>query len=235
MHYLRISIFFIVIAIYAIIVSALGFVFCVFGQKNIVYKLGKNWAKLFVQAFSFIFNVTVSVSGKENVPKGPCLIASKHESVWETIFLFSYLENVVFILKKQLFYIPFFGQYIKILGMIAIDRSLGVRALRKAVDESRKSFRSGNKVLIFPEGTRVKRGEVVQLKSGVYMVYKNSPEIPVISVNLDSGKVWPTKTIAIKSGVINVRFRKIEHLDDDISKRDFLDKVGQSINSTSKA
>ena len=107
----------------------------------------------------FICNITHEIKGKENIPSYAVLIASKHQSAFETFALFFYLPNAVFIHKKQLFLIPIFGLYLKKINMISIDRKGGATAMRQMLKRTKEKVARGVSIIIFPEGTRKKPGD----------------------------------------------------------------------------
>ena len=171
--------------------------------------------------------ITVEVINhdKDNVDEG-YLYASKHQSIFETIYFNSLFYNPAYILKKELLNIPLFGQYLKKLEMIAIDRSQGIKSI-KHVNEETKRLSKFRPVVIFPEGTRTTYGDQPDLKPGIYSIYKNSNK-PVIPIAINSGKYWP-KNNQMQSGKITIEFK--EPIQPGLSKEEFLKKLKIEINS----
>ena len=101
-------------------------------------------------------NITHEIKGRENISNYSTLILSKHQSAFETLALFYYFNKSIFIHKKQLFFIPIFGQYLKKANMISINRSKGTTAMRKMLREAKLKMSQGYSIIIFPEGTRKK-------------------------------------------------------------------------------
>ncbi|HEY3777398.1 MAG TPA: lysophospholipid acyltransferase family protein [Rhizomicrobium sp.] len=122
-------------------------------------------------------------------PRSPALVASKHMSMWDTVALFYLIGDPVFVLKRELMRIPFYGWYARRVGMIAIDREAGGAALRSMTKDTRHALEQGLSVVIFPEGTRKKPGSRPDYKPGVAALYQRLDE-PCIPVALNSGLFW---------------------------------------------
>lgn len=172
-------------------------------------------------------NIKVQVinHNKNYIGKG-YLYASKHQSVFETIYFNSLFYNPAYILKKELLKIPLFGTYLKKLKMIAIDRSMGIASI-KHVNKETKRLTKFRPVVIFPEGTRTIFKEQPDLKPGIYSIYKNSGKA-VIPIALNSGKFWPRNN-QMKTGKIIIEFK--DPIQPGLSKEDFLKKLKFEINS----
>jgi 1-acyl-sn-glycerol-3-phosphate acyltransferase len=148
------------------------------------------------------------VKGYENLPDAPVILLSKHQSAWETIFYLYFMPRpLVYVFKKELQYIPFFGWGIALLRMIPIDRSKGKDAFAQVVTQGRRRLADGQWVIMFPEGTRIPVGEKGRYKGGGtrLAVETNTPVVP-IAVN--SGECWPKNSFIKKPGVITVSIGK---------------------------
>tara|TARA_Y100000996_G_scaffold400157_1_gene369880 strand:- start:2430 stop:3101 length:672 start_codon:yes stop_codon:yes gene_type:complete len=172
-----------------------------------------------------IFGVKINVTNSQYALHKGCLFASKHQSMFETIFYNQLFYNPAYILKKELLSIPLFGTYLKKLGMIAIDRSQGIKSLRY-VNEKTSSYVDNRPVIIFPEGTRTTYKEKPELKSGIYSMYKSLKK-PVVPIALNSGNCWP-KNNKINKGIIRIEFRK--PIPPGLGKQEFLEKLKTEIN-----
>jgi 1-acyl-sn-glycerol-3-phosphate acyltransferase len=139
------------------------------------------------------------------IPRGQCIIAVKHQSMFETLEMVRLTNLPIIVMKKELRDIPFFGFLTWRYGVIAVERSAGAKALRALVEGGREAVASGRPVLIYPEGTRVRVGETPELKSGFAALYR-ALGLPVVPVALDSGRLWGrgfvhrSGTVAIKVG-----------------------------------
>ena len=166
------------------------------------------WARVSQSMLFYLCEVDFEVYGQEYIPKKRALIASKHQSTWETInFLHILDQPPVMILKKELLFIPFFGQYALKFGNIAINRKAGVSAIKDMVKKAKKSRDQNRSILIFPEGTRSAINSDPEYKRGILALYKNL-EIPCVPVALNSGLFWPKNKLMKKPGKISVEFLK---------------------------
>jgi len=166
-----------------------------------------------------------------NLPNKPVIIASKHQSAFETFALYLHIKNSIFIHKKQLFYIPIFGQYLKKINMISIDRSEGAKSIKKILLDAKKNILLGNSIIIFPEGTRKKPGEPTKYKSGIYAIYKEASS-EIVPVALNSGNFWPKHTFIKKPGKIIIKI--LEKIPMNLEKFELLNKIESEIESETK-
>ena len=114
----------------------------------------KLWIRVIFVFLNLICNIKHKIEGLENIPNESVLIASKHQSAFETLALYYYLKDCFFVHKRELFFIPIFGQYLFKSNMVAINRDGGTKAMRDLLQivESKLSF--GSSIIIFPDGTR---------------------------------------------------------------------------------
>lgn len=138
---------------------------------------------------SRLFGLEIEVRGREHLPTGGALIASKHQSMWETLALISLFEKPAFVYKQELGKIPLFSFYLRKFRMIPIDRKGGRAALRIVAQASREAIDAGHQVIIFPEGTRREPGAPPDYKFGVAMTYAEINR-PVTPIALNSGMFW---------------------------------------------
>ncbi len=150
-----------------------------------------------------ICNQRIAVVGRERIPSGPFFVASKHQSIWETFAVALLFPNPVFIAKRELFWIPFFGWYLWKFGNIGVDRAAGVRALETMLQGADEAIAQGHQIVIFPEGTRKAPGAEPDYKPGVYFLYAHL-EIPCVPLALNSGVFWPRRKFLRYPGVIRV-------------------------------
>src|ERR1700684_2973735 len=129
-----------------------------------IMAIARCWARSSIWLMRVICDTRVEYRGLEKIPKGPLLVASKHQSIWETFALLQFFDQPLYILKRELTLIPFFGWYLIKAGMIAVDRRAGGRALLKMVRQASEAVRRGRQLIIFPEGTRRTVGAALSLK-----------------------------------------------------------------------
>jgi 1-acyl-sn-glycerol-3-phosphate acyltransferase len=146
-----------------------------------------SWVEMHHWAARHVLGIRSQVDG--DVPRGPLLIAVKHQSMFETLEMVRITNLPIIVMKKELGDIPLFGVLTRRYGVIQVERSAGAKALRALVEEGREAVASGRPVIIYPEGTRVRVGEMPELKSGFAALYR-ALGLPVVPVALDSGRLW---------------------------------------------
>jgi 1-acyl-sn-glycerol-3-phosphate acyltransferase len=184
------------------------------------------WAKASIVLMRIICNIKVEFRGVGNIPKGPLIVASKHQSFWETFTLLCFFEAPFFVLKRQLMFIPVFGQFLIKADMIAIDRSKGRRALLAVLRRAGEQVRRGRQFVIFPEGTRTAPGAPPRYKGGVGMIYSECG-VPCLPVALNSGLFWPRRTFMRYPGTLVVEF--LDPIPPGLKRDEFLARVESAI------
>ena len=154
------------------------------------------------------------------------LRAAKHQSAWETVVLALLLHTPVFVLKRELLRLPLLGWYFSKAGCIAVDRSAGMRALRKLRDDAVTAASGGRSILIFPQGTRVAPGVEHRYEIGVFALYE-ATGLPVVPVALNSGHVWGRNSWLKRPGRIDVEF--LAPIEPGLSRRDFMERLETAI------
>jgi 1-acyl-sn-glycerol-3-phosphate acyltransferase len=139
-------------------------------------------------------------------PEGPFIVAAKHQSMWETIALITYVRFPSFILKRSLFYIPLVGGYLKKMGMLWVDRA-ATKNLSSLLSQAKEAVAQGRTVVIFPEGRRTALGEAPLLKSGVWYVAQHL-NLPVVPMRHNAGRFWPRRSWIKTAGTLDVHIVK---------------------------
>src|SRR6476660_6904139 len=132
-----------------------------------ILNIARYWARSSIWLLRVICNVKVEYRGLDKIPKGPLIVASKHQSMWETFALLQFFDQPLFILKRELKWIPLFGWYLIKADMIGIDRAAGGRSLLAMARRAGEAVRRGRQLVIFPEGTRTAVGAVPHYKTGI--------------------------------------------------------------------
>ncbi len=184
------------------------------------------WAKMSLAGFNLIVGVTVRVEGEDRLPDRPFILASKHQSTWETLYFCEYFDLPPFVLKQELQDIPMFGRYLQKLGNIAVDREGGASSLKKMIADALKVLRDGRVIIIFPEGTRTKPGEKHRYHPGVAALYTNTG-YEIVPATLNSGLCWPRSIWNCTPGVITVRF--MEHIPQGMKRRELLHTLEERV------
>ncbi len=176
-----------------------------FAPRGWVMRAWKLHARTIIALLRWIAGVRMEVRGLERLPEGGYIVASKHQSAWDTIAPMAYLPAPAVILKKELMDIPLYGQFARKLGMIPVRRDRGAVALREMARTARSRAEEGRQVFIFPEGTRRAPGAPPDYKPGVVMLYEalNAPCVPLA---LNSGLYWPRHAWRLNPGTIVMEF-----------------------------
>jgi 1-acyl-sn-glycerol-3-phosphate acyltransferase len=163
------------------------------------------WASTSLWLLRVVCNVEMAVRGRENIPSGPCLIAGKHQSLWETFAILPLLDDPCMVLKKELTYIPLFGWFAMKFRMIAVERSAGTAALRKLVARAKEEKARGRQIVIMPEGTRRSPDDPPDYKPGAAAVY-GALDLPCVPFGLNAGLFWPRRKFLRLPGTIIIEF-----------------------------
>ena len=185
---------------------------------------GKILSKYIEFLLKVFIDVKINFKGKENLEKfEKYIVASAHQSMFETFALQTVLSGPVFVLKKELMKIPFFGWCLKKIGAIAIVRDTATKEnlnfFDRVLEQKNKSKRP---LLIFPQGTRVPYKERPDFKKGVARIYE-ALKLPCVPVALNTGKVWPKNSFNKYPGTITISF--LSPIEPGLSKEEFLKKL----------
>ena len=178
---------------------------CLIFGRHAVQGIARLWARNSIWALDKICGAKLEFRGLENLPKGACLIAAKHQSSLETFALTTQASDFSFLLKRELMMIPFFGWYLKRGGLIAIDRSKRGTALTQVTPLVRELIAEGRQFIIFPEGTRRPIGAPPHYKSGVAHLYTETGAI-CVPVALNTGLFWPRRSFWRRPGRVVIEF-----------------------------
>jgi 1-acyl-sn-glycerol-3-phosphate acyltransferase len=164
--------------------------------------------------------------GRAHLPAGPCIVACKHQSAWETFALIPQFHDPALLMKRELFWIPFHGWFSKKFEMIPVDRDKGPAALRRMLREARQRIAAGREIIIFPEGTRRPPGAPPSYKTGVVLLY-DALGVPCVPVALNSGLFWPRRSFTRYPGTIVVEI--LEPIPPGLPKKEFLRRLEEAI------
>jgi 1-acyl-sn-glycerol-3-phosphate acyltransferase len=167
--------------------------------------IARFWERVTLSALSFMVGLSYEVRGLERLPRGPILLAAKHQSAWETLAFHLLVPDLAIGLKEELTRIPVFGWYLMRAENIRIDRGAAARAIRSLIAGARTAVARGLSVLIFPEGTRMAPGEAPDYKPGVAALYA-ALDLPTVPVALNSGLFWRRREFVKRPGRIVVEF-----------------------------
>lgn len=177
----------------------------VFASPTRIYWMCAAWLRVAVRGGEVILGIRNEVLGRENLPTGqtsPAILLVKHQSTWETFSMPTLMPHpLAYVFKKELLYVPFFGWAMARMDMIHIDRSKRAQAFNRVVEQGRRLLAQGTWVIMFPEGTRVDRGQKGVYKSGGTRLAVETGA-PVIPVAVTSGRCWPRKALIKRPGTV---------------------------------
>ncbi len=167
------------------------------------YRVTSGWAHIMLFLTRVICGVRYRVLGMENIPKTPSIVLSKHQSAWETLAFQQIFPPQVWVLKKGLLRIPFFGWGLAMTSPIAINRSSGKAALKQIVQQGKDRLKQGLWIVIFPEGTRVAPGKKGKYGiGGAWLATRTG--VSVVPVAHNAGELWGKNSFIKRSGTITV-------------------------------
>ncbi len=173
--------------------------------RTATMRLSRFWASNILAFLKTTVRIRHEVRGIERIPRNGCIIAMKHQSAWDTLIIPVVLRDPVFVLKRELMLVPFFGWYLARAGSIAIDRKGGAGALRRMLAAARPVAAAGRPIVIFPEGTRVAPGERRPYHPGVVALYQ-ALALPIVPAAVNSGLFWGRRSFVKHSGRIILEF-----------------------------
>lgn len=192
--------------------------------------VAKSWGRTNLVLLRVIAGIDVEWRGLEKIPQGPLLVAAKHQSAWETFALLTLFDDPLFIVKRELTWIPLFG-WLMIKGrMVPVDRKRGSQALAVMIEAARVELSQGRQLIIFPEGTRRPAGAEPRYKFGVAHLYAGEG-VPCLPIALNSGVFWPRRTFLRKPGKVVAEI--LDPIPPGLAKDVFFDKLQSEIETAS--
>jgi 1-acyl-sn-glycerol-3-phosphate acyltransferase len=167
------------------------------------YRVICGWSHVMIWLARKVLGIDYRVVGRENLPRSPAVILSKHQSAWETLAFQVIFPPQVLVLKRELLWIPFFGWGLALASPIAIDRSSGAHALRRMAELGRERLAQGFWIAIFPEGTRVPPGKKGKYHAGGAWLAVHCGAL-VVPVAHNAGLLWPRKAFLKHPGTVTV-------------------------------
>ncbi len=179
--------------------------FYFFMPRHRAWIVPRFWSSSSMKLQEWLVGTKVRIEGEENLPQGPFILAPKHQSFWDTIAFFPYLSDPVYILKRELMWIPLFGWYVGKMRMIPINRGSRSKALKQALEVAKVRMAENRQLIIYPEGTRRPVGAEPAYKWGIAEIYATLG-VPVVPVAHVAGLYWPRRKFMRYPGVIHARF-----------------------------
>lgn len=167
------------------------------------YRFITSWSRLMLAGAETILGIRYRVLGAERLPPPPYIVLAKHQSAWETLAFQVIFPQQVWVVKRELLWIPFFGWGLAMLSPIAIDRASGPRALTQLLEQGRERLARRYCIVIFPEGTRVPPGSRGKYQvGGAWLAVKTGT--PVVPVAHNAGELWRRRAFVKRPGLVTV-------------------------------
>ncbi|MGH6728117.1 MAG: lysophospholipid acyltransferase family protein [Pseudolabrys sp.] len=193
-----------------------------------ILAIAKAWGRCNLVLLRVVAGIDYEIRGREKIPPGPIIVAAKHQSAWETFALLPLFDNPLFIVKRELQWIPIFG-WLMIKGrMVPVDRSAGSQAIPAMTARARIEIATGRQLIIFPEGTRRPAGAEPRYKFGVALLYA-ATEVPCVPIALNSGLFWPRRSIMRMPGTVLVEV--LDPIAPGLDKDIFFERLQHGIES----
>ncbi|WP_034999720.1 lysophospholipid acyltransferase family protein [Beijerinckia mobilis] len=199
---------------------------CLFQDRHAAQNLGRRWGRTSLFLLEKICGMRVEFRNLENIPAGACIIASKHQSMLETMLLPLHAEDFSYILKRELMLLPFFGWYLAKAEQIGINRAKGSAALNDLTRQAGKILGEGRQIIIFPEGTRRPPGAPAHYKAGVAFLYAGS-HVPCVPVAVNTGLFWPRRRFLRRPGTVVIEY--LEPIAPGLDKKTFMKELETQI------
>jgi len=196
---------------------------------------GKAWSASTIGLVRVICGIRLEIEGREHFPEMPCVVLAKHQSAFETIAMPSLVPPFVWVLKRELFYIPVFGWALRALNEIAIRRSNPRKALKQVLEQGKRFLARKRWVVIFPEGTRTDPGQTGDYQaSGIMLARKAGAGILPMAHN--AGTCWPKRGFIKYPGTVRVRFLSYITPEDvaSISRNELLERLKTDIETATR-
>ena len=175
-----------------------------------------------------VLGLDYEIVGAEHLPEGTCIVAARHQSMWETLKLHLLFDDPAIVVKKELLNIPVAGWYLRHARPIPVDRSAPLRALVSMIQAAHQAAEDGRTIVIFPQGTRIAPGISAPYKEGVAGLYQGL-SLPVVPMGLNSGLFWPKGSFLKSPGTITVSFGQA--IAPGLDRHQFMEELRKRIES----
>lgn len=198
--------------------------------RRAVWTTVRTWGAINHRLLRVLCGIDFEIRGIERIPSGPLLVASKHQSAWETFTLPTLFDDPVFILKRELMWLPFFGWYLAKSKTIPVQRGARKLALAAVTERAKIEISRRRQILIFPEGTRRPPDAEPAYKYGVAHLYAELG-VPCLPIALNSGLYWPRRTWRLRPGTIRVEI--LQPIPPGLDPQAFLARLQHEIETAS--
>ena len=190
------------------------------------------WSRTVVWLLKPVCGVKVEMRGLQYLPKGPALVAAKHQCMFDTMAPLTAFPDAAFVMKRELMRIPVYGWYTQKTEMIVVDREANAKALRQLLIDTRDRLAEGRQIVIFPEGHRMAPGAKGEYKPGVAGIYRDLG-LPCIPMATNSGVHWPAHGFLRHPGTIVYEF--LEPIPPGLHRAEFMRVLQERIETASTA
>ncbi|MFB9913906.1 lysophospholipid acyltransferase family protein [Rhizobium paknamense] len=175
-----------------------------FLPRKLAFRIPKAWARSNHWLMKTVVGTTIEIEGLEHIPDGGYILAPKHQSFWDVYALLPWMDDPVYILKRELMWIPLFGWYAAKQRMIPVNRGARGKSMVKVMQRTAEEMRNGRQLVIYPEGTRLPPGAEPQYKYGIARLYRDL-NVPVVPVAVHAGLFWPRRSMMRYPGHYKLR------------------------------
>ncbi|WP_206955834.1 lysophospholipid acyltransferase family protein [Trinickia acidisoli] len=208
MRFIRSLLLFVYFIVYTAPYATACFIAFPFMNAERRYWMAVGWCRSTVAVVRYLNGIRYRIEGAENLPEGPAVLLSKHQSAWETVAFPAIMPRpLCYVFKRELLYVPFFGWALGMLKMVHIDRKEGKYAFASVVKQGRLRMSEGAWVIMFPEGTRTPVGKQGKYKTGGarFAIDSGAPVVPIAH---NAGHVWPRNSFIKYAGTVTVSIGK---------------------------
>ncbi|AXF13338.1 lysophospholipid acyltransferase family protein [Paraburkholderia caledonica] len=208
MRFIRSSLLLIYFIVFTVPYATACFIAFPFMRADSRYWMAAGWCRATLNAVRWLNGIRYTIEGMENLPNGPAVLLSKHQSAWETLAFPALMPRpLCYVFKRELLYVPFFGWALGLLKMVHIDRKEGKYAFESVIRQGKARMAEGAWVIMFPEGTRTPTGKQGKYKTGGarFAIATGAPVVPIAH---NAGRVWPRNSFLKYAGIVTVSIGK---------------------------
>ena len=208
MRFIRSSLLLIYFIAFTVPYATACFIAFPFMRADSRYWMAAGWCRATLNAVRWLNGIRYTIEGMENLPNGPAVLLSKHQSAWETLAFPALMPRpLCYVFKRELLYVPFFGWALGLLKMVHIDRKEGKYAFESVIRQGKARMAEGAWVIMFPEGTRTPTGKQGKYKTGGarFAIATGAPVVPIAH---NAGRVWPRNSFLKYAGIVTVSIGK---------------------------
>ncbi|HEV3430576.1 MAG TPA: lysophospholipid acyltransferase family protein [Paraburkholderia sp.] len=208
MRFIRSLLLFIYLIVYTMPYATACFIAFPFMNATRRYWMAVGWCRSTLFVARWLVGIRYRIEGMENLPNGPAVLLSKHQSAWETLAFPALMPRpLCYVFKRELMFVPFFGWALGMLKMVHINRKEGKNAFTSVIRQGKLRMAEGAWVIMFPEGTRIPVGKTGKYKTGGprFAIETGAPVVPIAH---NAGHVWPRNSFIKYAGIVTVSIGK---------------------------